>query len=40
VHVIATHLSERDLPRLYKAADAFVLPSRGEGWGSHGRVCH
>lgn len=33
IHVIATHLSERDLPRLYKAADAFVLPSRGEGWG-------
>ena len=33
VHVIATHLSERDLPRLYKAADAFALPSRGEGWG-------
>ena len=22
-----------DLPRLYKGADAFVLPSRGEGWG-------
>ena len=21
------------LPRLYRAADAFVLPSRGEGWG-------
>lgn len=21
------------MPRLYKAADAFVLPSRGEGWG-------
>lgn len=33
VHVIATHLSERDLPRLYKAASAFALPSRGEGWG-------
>lgn len=33
VHVLATHISERDLPRLYKAADAFVLPSRGEGWG-------
>lgn len=33
VHILATHLSERDLPRLYKAADAFVLPSRGEGWG-------
>eukprot|EP00475_Leptophrys_vorax_P003140 TRINITY_DN11818_c0_g1_i5.p1 TRINITY_DN11818_c0_g1~~TRINITY_DN11818_c0_g1_i5.p1 ORF type:complete len:415 (-),score=110.89 TRINITY_DN11818_c0_g1_i5:61-1305(-) len=22
-----------DMPRIYKAADAFVLPSRGEGWG-------
>lgn len=33
VHVLATHISERDLPRLYKAANAFVLPSRGEGWG-------
>jgi glycosyltransferase involved in cell wall biosynthesis len=22
-----------EMPRLYKAADAFVLPSRGEGWG-------
>ena len=31
--MLATHISERDLPRLYKAVDAFVLPSRGEGWG-------
>jgi glycosyltransferase involved in cell wall biosynthesis len=22
-----------NLPRLYTGADAFVLPSRGEGWG-------
>ena len=25
--------SAGQLPRLYRAADAFVLPSRGEGWG-------
>ena len=24
---------QADMPRLYKRADAFVLPSRGEGWG-------
>lgn len=33
VFVIDTHIALIDLPRLYKAADAFVLPSRGEGWG-------
>jgi glycosyltransferase involved in cell wall biosynthesis len=27
------YLPTEQLPRLYKAADAFVLPSRGEGWG-------
>ncbi|KAJ6817346.1 uncharacterized protein M6B38_412380 [Iris pallida] len=32
-HVIDTHVPQVDLPGLYKAADAFVLPSRGEGWG-------
>ncbi|HVB40382.1 MAG TPA: glycosyltransferase [Terriglobales bacterium] len=26
-------LPARDMPRLYNSADAFVLPSRGEGWG-------
>ena len=26
-------LAADELPRLYRAADAFVLPSRGEGWG-------
>lgn len=33
VYVIDSHIPHVDLPRLYKAADAFVLPSRGEGWG-------
>ncbi|EOY19277.1 UDP-Glycosyltransferase superfamily protein [Theobroma cacao] len=33
VCVIDTHIAQVDLPKLYKAADAFVLPSRGEGWG-------
>ncbi len=26
-------LPKADMPRLYAAADAFVLPTRGEGWG-------
>jgi glycosyltransferase involved in cell wall biosynthesis len=26
-------LRSADMPRLYESADAFVLPSRGEGWG-------
>lgn len=33
VYVIDSHIAQTDLPRLYKAADAFVLPTRGEGWG-------
>ena len=33
VRVLSSDLSLRELPRLYAAADAFVLPSRGEGWG-------
>ncbi|XP_010067122.1 uncharacterized protein LOC104454087 [Eucalyptus grandis] len=33
IYVIDTHIAQVDLPRMYKAADAFVLPSRGEGWG-------
>ncbi|XP_016494568.2 uncharacterized protein LOC107813778 [Nicotiana tabacum] len=33
VYVIDEHIAQVDMPRLYKAADAFVLPSRGEGWG-------
>ena len=33
IFLIQDELSWVDLPRLYKAVDAFVLPSRGEGWG-------
>ncbi|WCJ19129.1 UDP-Glycosyltransferase superfamily protein [Euphorbia peplus] len=33
VYVIDSHIAQSDLPKLYKGADAFVLPSRGEGWG-------
>lgn len=32
VHVLP-HQPQSTLPHLYAAADAFVLPSRGEGWG-------
>merc|ERR1711871_1588204 len=33
IFLIDHAISGDDLPRLYAAADAFVLPSRGEGWG-------
>ncbi|XP_010246940.1 PREDICTED: uncharacterized protein LOC104590100 [Nelumbo nucifera] len=33
VYLIDSHIPQMDLPRVYMAADAFVLPSRGEGWG-------
>lgn len=33
VILLDTPLSEEDMPRLYRAADTFVLPTRGEGWG-------
>uniref|UniRef100_A0A0D9XC66 Uncharacterized protein n=1 Tax=Leersia perrieri TaxID=77586 RepID=A0A0D9XC66_9ORYZ len=33
IRLIDEHVPQSSLPRLYKAADAFVLPSRGEGWG-------
>lgn len=32
-YVSAEHVAQADMPRLYGAADAFVLASRGEGWG-------
>lgn len=31
--IITTEFPQMELPRLYKAANAFVLPTRGEGWG-------
>lgn len=33
VLIMDRFLSEEELARLYKAADVFVIPSRGEGWG-------
>src|SRR5205814_6439891 len=33
VVILDRQLDATDVPRLYRAADAFVLPSRGEGWG-------
>jgi glycosyltransferase involved in cell wall biosynthesis len=33
VRVLSSELALSELPRLYRSADAFVLPSRGEGWG-------
>jgi len=33
IQVIHEPIPERDMPRLYAAADAFVLPTRGEGFG-------
>jgi glycosyltransferase involved in cell wall biosynthesis len=33
VRILDREIEMRELPRLYAAADAFVLPSRGEGWG-------
>lgn len=33
VYVIDSHIAQVDFLGLYKAADAFILPSRGEGWG-------
>ncbi|RLT47240.1 MAG: glycosyltransferase, partial [Chloroflexi bacterium] len=31
--LLTDFIAEGDMPRLYAAADAFVLPTRGEGWG-------
>lgn len=33
IAVLDGHLPSKDMPRLYAAANAFVLPSHGEGWG-------
>ena len=33
IHILAEQVAQADLPRLYKAADCLVAPSRGEGWG-------
>ena len=32
IEVCDSFLNEKDMPRFYKAADCFVLPTRGEGW--------
>ena len=32
IEVISHVLSREEMPRLYAAADCFVLPTRGEGW--------
>ncbi|MBL8859381.1 MAG: glycosyltransferase family 4 protein [Planctomycetes bacterium] len=31
--LLTARIASTDLPRLYAAADAYVMPSRGEGWG-------
>lgn len=33
LHVLPPHVPQDEMPSLYKAATAFALPSRGEGWG-------
>jgi glycosyltransferase involved in cell wall biosynthesis len=33
VYILPPNLPQDEMPSLYKAATAFVLPSRGEGWG-------
>lgn len=33
IHLIHSILSHKEIERLYKTADCYVLPSRGEGWG-------
>ncbi len=33
VQIIDSYFTEEEMIRLYAAVDAFVLPSRGEGWG-------
>jgi len=33
IELLDRMLPAKDMPRLYKVGDAFVLPTRGEGWG-------
>lgn len=33
IHVLHDHVADADMPRLYATADAYVSPTRGEGWG-------
>ena len=33
IEIVVRQLSDKELAGLYKSAQAFVLPSRGEGWG-------
>ncbi|CAI5994050.1 unnamed protein product [Closterium sp. NIES-64] len=33
LYVRAEHVAQSDLPNVFRAADFFVLPTRGEGWG-------
>lgn len=33
LYVVTSHVADADFPRFYKSGNAFVLPSRGEGWG-------
>jgi glycosyltransferase involved in cell wall biosynthesis len=33
IHIVTDIIDAPDMPRLYAAADAYVLPTRGEGWG-------
>jgi len=33
ISLVTDTLAPEDMPRLYAAADAFVMPTRGEGWG-------
>ena len=32
-HIVPRRLTNDELPLLYKAATAMVMPTRGEGWG-------
>ncbi len=32
IHIFQTHLASTDMPRLYRACDCFVTPTRGDAW--------